>query len=125
MYAKIQQVSTFPLPSVILGIASATVQPGAHASVSWWLQSEDGATQATGSMTLDGAAYAAWGADDAYLYNYAAQQLGLVIVEIVPDVAPVVTAPDEVVTAQDLPSVAQDVAPVVSDEAPAAGGNND
>ena len=88
MYAKIQQVSTFPLPSVILGIASATVQPGAYASVSGGLQAEDGATQATGSLTLAGAAYAAWGADDEYLYTYTAQQLGLVIVEIVPDVAP-------------------------------------
>ena len=92
MYAKIQQVSTFPLPSVILGIASATVQPGAYASVSWWLQAEDGATQATGSLTLAGAAYAAWGADDEYLYTYTAQQLGLVIVEIVPDVAQLVDA---------------------------------
>ena len=88
MYAKIQQVSTFPLPSVILGIASATVQPGAYASVSWWLQAEDGATQATGSLTLAGAAYAAWGEDDEYLYRYSAESLGLVIVEIVPDVAP-------------------------------------
>ena len=94
MYAKIQQVSTFPLPSVILGIANAAVQPGAYANVSWWLQSEDGATQATGSLTLAGAAYAAWGTDDEYLYTYTAQQLGLTIVEIVPD-APV-AAPEEV-----------------------------
>ena len=113
MYAKIQQVSTFPLPSVILGIASATVQPGAYASVSWWLQAEDGATQATGSLTLAGAAYAAWGADDEYLYRYSAESLGLVIVDIVRDVA-----------APDLPAVAQVAAPVVSDEVP-AGGTND
>jgi len=88
MYAKIQQVSTFPLPSVILGIANAAVQPGAYANVSWWLQSEDGATQTTGNCTLDGAAYAAWGADDEYLYRFTAESLGLTIIEIVRDVAP-------------------------------------
>ena len=68
---------------------------------------------ASGTIALDGAAYAAWGADDEYLYRYSAETLGLVIVEIVPDVA-----------APDLPAVAQVAAPVVSDEVP-AGGTND
>jgi hypothetical protein len=67
-----------------------------------------------GILTLSGDAYAAWGEDDEYLYRFTAEQLGLVIVEIVPDVA-----------APDLPAVAPAVAPVVSDEVPAAGGTND
>jgi len=46
----------------------------------------------TAALTLTGEAYAAWGSNDEYLYTYTAQQLGLTIVEIVPD-APAIIAP--------------------------------
>ena len=42
---------------------------------------------------LTGDAYAAWGTDDEYLYTYTAQQLGLTIVEIVPDAPAIVEPP--------------------------------
>ena len=118
MYALIAPVPSFPAPSTVLSINNVTVYPGSSAAFNrYLLAAPEGAPQANGTITLDGAAYAAWGADDEYLYRYSAEVLGLVIVEIVRDVAPVVPAPD-------LPPVAQDVAPVVGAEAP-AGGTND
>ena len=114
MYATITPVSTFPSSSTVLSINNVTVFPGSSAAFNWYLlAAPNGAPQANGTIALDGAAYAAWGADDEYLYRYSAETLGLVIVEIVPDVA-----------APDLPAVAQVAAPVVSDEVP-AGGTND
>ena len=114
MYALISPVSTFPAPSTVLSINNVTVYPGSSAAFNWYLlPAPNGAPQANGTITLDGAAYAAWGADDEYLYRYSAESLGLVIVEIVPDVA-----------APDLPAVAPAVAPVVEPSAP-AGGTND
>lgn len=123
MYALISPVSTFPSPSTVLSINNVTVFPGSSAAFNWYLlAAPNGAPQANGTITLDGAAYAAWGTDDEYLYTYTAQQLGLTIVAIVPDVAPAAASPD--VAAPDLPAVAPAVAPVVSDEVP-AGGTND
>ena len=107
MYATIEPVPVFPSTATVLFINNVNVQPGTSASYQWWLQSTERANLTAGTINLTGDAYAAWGADDEYLYAYTAQQLGLVIVEIVPDVAPLVGAP------------------VVSDEAPAAGGTND
>jgi len=105
----------------VLYINNVTVQPGASASYQWWLQTEERGNLTTGGLSLAGAAYAAWGSDDEYLYRYSAEALGLTITEIVRDVAPVA----EAVATPDLPPVAQDVAPVVVAEAPAAGGTND
>ena len=113
MYATITPVSVFPTTATVLFINNVTVQPGASASYQWWLQNDSRGSLTTGTITLDGAAYAAWGSDDEYLYRFTAEQLGLTIIEIVPDVA-----------APDLPAVAQVAAPVVSDEVP-AGGTND
>ena len=113
MYATITPVSVFPTTATVLFINNVTVQPGASASYQWWLQNDSRGSLTTGTITLDGAAYAAWGEDDEYLYRFTAEQLGLTIIEIVPDVA-----------APDLPAVAPAVAPVVSDEVP-AGGTND
>lgn len=113
MYATITPVSVFPTTATVLFINNVTVQPGASASYQWWLQNDSRGSLTTGTITLDGAAYAAWGSDDEYLYRFTAEQLGLTIIEIVPDVA-----------APDLPAVAPAVAPVVSDEVP-AGGTND
>lgn len=118
MYALITPVSTFPAPSTVLSINNVTVYPGSSAAFNWYLlAAPDGAPQANGTITLDGAAYAAWGSDDEYLYRHSAEVLGLTIIEIVRDVAPVVTAPD-------LPPVAPADVPVVVAEAP-AGGTND
>lgn len=114
MYATITPVSTFPSPSTVLSINNVTVYPGSSAAFNWYLlASPNGAPQANGTITLDGAAYVAWGADDEYLYRYSAETLGLTIIEIVPDVA-----------APGLPAVAPAVAPVVEPSAP-AGGTND
>ena len=114
MYAIISPVSTFPSPSTVLSINNVTVFPGSSAAFNWYLlAAPEAAPQANGTLTLDGAAYAAWGSDDEYLYRYSAESLGLVIVEIVRDVP-----------APDLPPVAPAVAPVVVAEAP-AGGTND
>lgn len=88
MHATITPVSVFPSTATVLFINNVTVQPGASASYQWWLQSAERGSLTTGTITLDGAAYAAWGSDDEYLYRFTAEQLGLVIVEIVPDVAP-------------------------------------
>ena len=93
MYATITPVSVFPSTATVLFINNVTVQPGASASYQWWLQSAERGSLTTGAITLDGAAYAAWGTDDEYLYRYSAGVLGLVIVEIVPDAAPLVDAP--------------------------------
>lgn len=88
MYAKIQPVQVFPSTATVLWINNVTVQPGTSASYQWWLQNTERANLTTGTITLAGAAYAAWGEDDEYLYTYTAGVLGLTIVEIVPDVAP-------------------------------------
>lgn len=105
MYATIEPVSVFPSAATVLFINNVTVQPGSSASYQWWLQSTERGNLTTGSINLDGAAYAAWGADDEYLYRYTAESLGLTIVEIVRDVA-------------------QAAAPVVEAAAP-VGGTND
>lgn len=88
MYATIEPVSVFPTTATVLFVNNVTVYPGTSASYQWWLQSAERGNLTAGTITLDGAAYAAWGADDEYLYRYSAESLGLVIVEIVPDVAP-------------------------------------
>jgi hypothetical protein len=99
MYAKIQPVSTFPSPSTVLSINNVTVYPGSSAAFNWYLlAAPEGAPQASGTITLDGEAYAAWGADDEYLYRFTAESLGLTIIEIMRDVAP---AAPHVVTATD------------------------
>lgn len=88
MYALITPVSTFPAPSTVLSINNVTVFPGSFAAFNWYLlAAPNGIPQANGTITLDGAAYAAWGSDDEYLYRYTAESLGLTIVEIVRDVA--------------------------------------
>jgi hypothetical protein len=92
MYAIIQPVTVFPSTATVLFIDNVNVQPGNSATYQWWLQDAERANLTTGTITLMGEAYAAWGTDDEYLYTYTAQQLGLTIVEIVPD-APAIIAP--------------------------------
>jgi hypothetical protein len=88
MFATIEPVSVFPSTATVLWINNVNVQPGASASYQWWLQSAERANLTTGTINLTGDAYAAWGTDDDYLYTYTAAQLGLTIVEIVPDAPP-------------------------------------
>jgi hypothetical protein len=88
MYAIISPVQVFPSAATVLFINNVTVQLGASASYQWWLQTEERGNLTTGTINLDGAAYAAWGSDDEYLYRYSAESLGLTITEIVRDVAP-------------------------------------
>jgi hypothetical protein len=85
-------VTVFPSTATVLSIDNVNVQPGTSATYQWWLQDAERANLTTGTITLTGEAYAAWGTDDEYLYTYTAQQLGLTIVEIVPD-APAIIAP--------------------------------
>jgi hypothetical protein len=85
MHAAIQPVTVFPGTATVLYINNVNVQPGTSASYQWWLQSAERANLTTGTITLTGDAYAAWGTDDEYLYTYTAQQLGLAIVAIVTD----------------------------------------
>jgi hypothetical protein len=88
MYAKIQPVQCYPSQATVLLIAGVSVSLGSSASFGWGLCPNDklDSTLAQGTLTLDGAAYAAWDSDDEYLYRYSAEVLGLVIVEIVRDV---------------------------------------
>ena len=88
MFAIIQPVSTWPQPSTKLTIDNVGVQPGVSALYWWRLRTAEGNEMQSGSLSLTGEAYAAWGNDDDYLYTYTAGVLGLTIVEIVPD-APV------------------------------------
>jgi len=88
MYAAIQPVPAFPKPAVALFINNITVWPSSEAQFGWTLRDADGAQVGFGILTLSGAAYAAWGSDDEYLYTYTAGVLGLTIIEIVRDVAP-------------------------------------
>lgn len=91
MFATIEPVSAFPKPAVALFINNVTVWPSSEAQFGWLLRDADGGQVGAGNLTLAGDAYAAWGTDDDYLYTYTAAQLGLTIVEIVPDAPP---APD-------------------------------
>ena len=86
MHAIIEPVQVFPSTATVLFINNVTVQPGASASYQWWLQSEERAGLTNGVLSLTGDSYHEWGADDEYLYRYAATAIGVVVVEIAPDV---------------------------------------
>ena len=117
MFATIQPVQVFPSIATVLFINNVNVQPGTSASYQWWLQSAERASLTTGTINLTGDAYTAWGSNDDYLYTYTAQQLGLTIVEIVPDAPSVVEPPPPVITA---PPVLPDGAPLLpADPVPA------
>jgi len=93
MFATIEPVTVFPSTATVLWINNVNVQPGTSASYQWWLQDAERANLTTGTINLTGDAYAAWGNDDDYLYTYTAQQLGLTIIEIVPDAPAIVEPP--------------------------------
>ena len=118
MYAKIQPVQVFPSTANVLFINNVTVQPGTSAAFQWWLQSTERGNLTAGTINLEGAAYAAWGADDEYLYRYAAEALGLTITEIVPDAVATspVASPAPVEAPAAPPVVEEPVAVVVVEE---------
>lgn len=103
MHAKIQPVPV-GWPSFQASILRVTVVLvnriglDGSADVRWSLSSEQGGS-IEGSNTLAGAAYDAWSNDDAYLLEWLAEpaQLGLTIVEIVPDAPAVADVPAPVV----------------------------
>lgn len=115
MYATIEPVQVFPSTATVLWINNVNVQPGTSASYQWWLQSAERANLTTGTINLTGDAYAAWGTNDEYLYTYTAAQLGLTIIEIVPDAPP--APPEPVITAPPVLPDGAPVAPVVDDTA--------
>ena len=100
MYATIQPVSTgWPAKTAdklrVSNVQITTIGLDGKANVQWQLYSDAGSV-AEGSCELSGAAYDAWGTDDAYLLEWLAEpaQLGLTIVEIVPDAPPAPPAPE-------------------------------
>ena len=113
MFATIEPVSVFPSTATVLYINNVNVQPGASASYQWWLQSAERANLTTGTVNLTGDAYAAWGNNDDYLYTYTAAQLGLTIIEIVPDAPPAPAPTEEPASVVDEPA-----APVAPSEEP-------
>ena len=117
MYAAIQPVPAFPKPAVALFINNVTVWPSSEAQFGWTLRDADGAQVGFGILTLSGDAYAAWGTDDDYLYTYPATQLGLTIIEIVPDAPP--APPEPVITAPPVLPDGAPAAPVAADPVPA------
>ena len=129
MYATIQPVSTgWPAKTAdklrVSNVQITTIGTDGKANVQWQLYSDAGSV-AEGSCELAGAAYDAWGTDDAYLLTWLAEpaQLGLTIVEIVPD-APPAPPVDEPAPVAPVDAPAAPVAP--SDEAaPAADGGTD
>jgi len=99
MFAKIQpvQASLFPAATATtLLVSNVSVNPGASATYAWALCADEALSPALsqGTINLTGDAYSQWGTDDDYLYTYTAQQLGLTIVEIVPDAPPAPPAPE-------------------------------
>ena len=110
MFATIEPVEVFPSTATVLFINNVNVQPGTSASYQWWLQDAQRANLTTGTINLTGDAYSQWGTDDDYLYTYTAQQLGLTIVEIVPDAPPAPEPTPE-------PAPVEEPAPVVDDTA--------
>jgi hypothetical protein len=94
MHATIQPVSVgWPtFQATVLRVTVVLVNRiglDGSADVRWSLSSEQGGSF-EGANTLAGAAYDAWGNDDEYLLRWLAEpaQLGLTIVEIVPDAPP-------------------------------------
>jgi hypothetical protein len=94
MFATIQPVQVFPSTAHVLVLSNPVVSLGQSAVFTAYLKdAPEGAYLTPGTtLTMAGDAYAQWGTDDEYPYEWAAQQLGLTIIEIVPD-APAIIAP--------------------------------
>ena len=94
MFATIQPVQVFPSTAHVLVLSNPVVSLGQSALFTAYLKdAPEGAYLTPGTtLTMEGSAYAQWGTDDEYPYEWAAQQLGLTIIAIVPD-APAIIAP--------------------------------
>jgi hypothetical protein len=116
MFATIQPVQVYPSTAHVLVLSNPVVSLGQSAVFTAYLKdAPEGAYLTPGTtLTMAGEAYAQWGTDDEYPYRWAAQQLGLTIIAIVPD-APAIIAPP-------LPDMRVPPMPVLADavDAPAA-----
>lgn len=124
MYAKIQTVSVNlpPVACDALKISNVTCNAlglDGQATIQWAVTGEAAGAYQGGSLSLDGAAYAAWGSDDEYLYRFTATAIGVTITEIVPDaVAASPVASPAPVEAPVVPLAVEEpaLAPVVVEE---------
>ena len=107
MYATIQPVQVYPSTANVLVLSNPVVSLGQSALFTAYLKdAPEGAYLTPGTtLTMAGEAYAQWGTDDEYPYRWAAQALGLTIVEIVPDAPP---APAPVVEEPVAPAPSND-----------------
>jgi hypothetical protein len=114
MYATIQPVQVYPSTASVLVLSNPVVSLGQSALFTAYLKdAPEGAYLTPGTtLTMAGEAYAQWGTDDEYPYEWAAQQLGLTIVEIVPDAPPAPPAPTPTPEPQPEP-VVEEPTPVV------------
>jgi hypothetical protein len=112
MFATIQPVQVFPSTAHVLVLSNPVVSLGQSAVFTAYLKdAPEGAYLTPGTtLTMEGSAYAQWGTDDEYPYQWAAQQIGLTIIEIVPD-APAIIAPP--LPDMSVPPMADEPAPVV------------
>ena len=63
-----------------LSIQGTNVKLGISASFFWQLMTEEGDTVSSGNLGISGEQYAAWGADDDYIYQILASDLNLTLV---------------------------------------------
>ena len=119
MFATIQPVQVFPSTAHVLVLSNPVVSLGQSAVFTAYLKdAPEGAYLTPGTtLTMEGSAYAQWGTDDEYPYQWAAQQIGLTIIEIVPDAPP--APPEPVITAPPVLPDGAPAAPVAADPAPA------
>lgn len=88
MFAKIQPVNVFPRGQAAVLEVMAIVTPNKGANVEWRLSSEAMQPMTQGMEAMPKDAYDLWAADDSYLFQWVASQLGLTITELVEPVAP-------------------------------------
>lgn len=83
MHANISPITFHQVGTATQLHVVAHVSPNRSASVEWTLVDESGKRVQAGLLTLEGAAYQAWGASDEHLFTWAADMLGLTVTEIV------------------------------------------
>ena len=63
-----------------LQVQGTSVTLGSNASFFWQLLTEEGYQVSNGNLGISGEQYAAWGADDNYVYDIVAEDLNLTLV---------------------------------------------
>tara|TARA_R110000765_G_scaffold377401_1_gene468284 strand:- start:35 stop:295 length:261 start_codon:yes stop_codon:yes gene_type:complete len=66
--------------AVKLQVQGTSVTLGSNASFFWQLLTEEGYQVSNGNLGISGEQYAAWGADDNYVYDIVAEDLNLTLV---------------------------------------------